>query len=110
VGVASPVASGGTRRRTNGDALMHYTGVSGRKWGGVDSGANGDGERRGFLPEGQNDAGAINEGSSRRKSYAVTPVIIIHIKHVRGGAWHCIISIERPDLRMVDIFLMFVFH
>jgi hypothetical protein len=41
VGNASPVASGGTRRRTNGDAL--YGGLT-AELGGVDLGANGDGE------------------------------------------------------------------
>ena len=49
VGDASPVTSGGTRRKTNGDAL--YGGLK-AEVGGVDWGANGDGERSwGFLPE-----------------------------------------------------------
>jgi hypothetical protein len=58
VGDASPVTSGGTRRRTNGDALY---GVSRRKWvawiWALMETVSGVGV---FSP---NDAGAINEGS-----------------------------------------------
>jgi hypothetical protein len=42
---------------------LWFLGISGRKWGGEDSGGNGDGERDwGFSPI---DARAINEGSNQ---------------------------------------------